>query len=107
MLARSIDRFASYLGQSGMGRLKLRKPVNAANTKKRIGSGLHHMGTTRMSDDPATGVVDSNCRVFGVDNLYIAGSSVFPSVGFSNPTLTIVALACRMANHLNEELSTS
>jgi choline dehydrogenase-like flavoprotein len=90
-----------------MGRLKLRKPVNATTTKKRIGTGLHHMGTTRMSDDPRTGVVDSNCRVYGVDNLFVAGSSVFPTVGFSNPTITIVAMACRMANHLHEELSTS
>lgn len=60
----------------------------------------HHMGTTRMSDDPKQGVVDRNGRVHDVDNLFIAGSSVFPTVGHANPTLTIVALALRLADHL-------
>jgi choline dehydrogenase-like flavoprotein len=58
------------------------------------------MGTTRMSANPADGVVDPNCRVHGLANLYVAGSSVFPTAGFMNPTLTIVALAVRMAEHL-------
>jgi choline dehydrogenase-like flavoprotein len=60
----------------------------------------HHLGTTRMSDDPRTGVVDSNCRVHGIRNLFIAGSSIFPTSGYANPTLTIVALALRLAEHL-------
>jgi choline dehydrogenase-like flavoprotein len=60
----------------------------------------HHMGTTRMSAHPATGVVDADCRVHGIDNLYIAGSSVFPTYGAAPPTLTIVALALRLAHHL-------
>ena len=58
------------------------------------------MGTTRMADSPAEGVVDSNCRVFGVSNLYVAGSSIFPTVGHAAPTLTIIALALRLADHL-------
>ena len=58
------------------------------------------MGTTRMSDDPATGVVDRNCRLFGMGNLYVAGSSVFPGFGHGTPTLTIVQLALRLAEHL-------
>jgi choline dehydrogenase-like flavoprotein len=61
----------------------------------------HHMGTTRMSRDPAQGVVDMDCRVHGVRNLYAAGSSVFPCAGFANPTLTIVALSLRLAAHLS------
>lgn len=61
----------------------------------------HQMGTTRMSEDPASGVVDRNCRVHGVDNLYVAGASVFPTVGYANPTLTVVALALRLAAHLD------
>jgi choline dehydrogenase-like flavoprotein len=64
----------------------------------------HHMGTTRMSSTPRTGVVDSDCRVFGVRNLYLAGSAVFPSAGHANPTLTIVALALRLAEHLRSAI---
>jgi choline dehydrogenase-like flavoprotein len=60
----------------------------------------HHMGTTRMSRDLKQGVVDGNCRVHGIDNLFIAGSSVFPCAGYANPTITIVALALRLAEHL-------
>ena len=60
----------------------------------------HHMGTTRMSDDVRTGVVNRDCRVHGLDNLYMAGSSVFPTGGHANPTLTIVALTLRLAAHL-------
>ena len=67
-------------------------------------SGKHHCGTTRMSDSPTTGVVDSNCKVFDVDNLYISGSSVFPTIGHTNPTLNLVALSLRLADHLKEKL---
>ena len=66
--------------------------------------GKHHMGTTRMHDDPRQGVVDPDCRVHGVSNLYVAGSSVFPTGGYANPTLTIVALALRLAEHLKQRL---
>jgi choline dehydrogenase-like flavoprotein len=59
------------------------------------------MGGTRMSDDPRTGVVDADCRVHGYDNLYVAGSSVFPTGGWANPTLTIIAMALRLADHLD------
>jgi choline dehydrogenase-like flavoprotein len=62
----------------------------------------HHMGTTRMGATPSTGVVDQDCRVFGVRNLYVAGSAVFPSVGHANPTLTIVALTLRLADRLRQ-----
>lgn len=67
--------------------------------------GYHHMGTTRMGDDPKSSVVESNCRVHGIDNLYIAGSSVFPTGGWANPTLTILALALRLGDHLIERNS--
>jgi choline dehydrogenase-like flavoprotein len=62
--------------------------------------GNHHMGGTRMSRDTARGVVDADCRVHGLSNLYVGGSSVFPSGGAANPTLTIVQLALRLADHL-------
>lgn len=61
---------------------------------------FHHMGTTRMSEDARDGVVDASCRVHGVRNLYIAGSSVFPASGAANPTLGLVAIAIRLADHL-------
>ena len=60
----------------------------------------HHMGTTRMDADPRRGVVDEHCRVHGVDNLFVAGSSVFPTSGAGTPTITIVALALRLADRL-------
>jgi len=59
--------------------------------------GGHHIGTARMSDDPRLGVVDGECRVHGMRNLFVAGSAVFPTSGQANPTLTIVALALRLA----------
>jgi len=64
----------------------------------------HHMGTTRMAASPGQGVVDRDCRVHGIANLYVAGSSVFPTAGYANPTLTIVALALRLAQHLEARL---
>ena len=60
----------------------------------------HHMGTTRMHDSPSLGVVDREGRVHGIGNLYIAGSSVFPTAGANFPTITLTALALRMAAHL-------
>jgi choline dehydrogenase-like flavoprotein len=64
----------------------------------------HHLGTTRMDTDPRQGVVDADCRVHGVSNLFVAGSSVFPTAGWANPTLTIVALAVRLGDHLKRAL---
>jgi len=64
--------------------------------------GHHHIGTTRMSADPAFGVVDANCRTHDIDNLFIAGSSVFPTAGFVNPTATLLALSLRLADHLTQ-----
>jgi choline dehydrogenase-like flavoprotein len=81
------------LGEAGIGTLE-------DGSDLRFTDASHHMGTTRMSDDPRTGAVDRNCRLHGVDNLFVAGSSVFPSAGHKNPTLTIVALALRLADHL-------
>lgn len=69
-----------------------------------LGVGYHHQGTTRMAASPVDGVVDPDCRVHGIPNLYVAGSSVFPTAGAANPTLTIVALADRLAEHLAREL---
>jgi choline dehydrogenase-like flavoprotein len=66
----------------------------------RHGFFWHHMGTTRMADDPTAGVIDRNCQVHGVSNLFVASSSAFPTGGTASPTLTIVALALRLADHI-------
>ncbi|WP_433975805.1 FAD-dependent oxidoreductase [Tunturiibacter lichenicola] len=65
----------------------------------------HHMGTTRMGTDPTTSVVDARCRVHGYTNLYIGSSSVFPTGGFSNPTLTVLALCLRIADDIKAQLN--
>ncbi|NWH09508.1 MAG: GMC family oxidoreductase [Alphaproteobacteria bacterium] len=67
----------------------------------------HHMGTTRMDDNPKEGVVDRDCRVHGIGNLFIAGSSVFPTAGSDTPTMTIIALALRMSEKLKNEMATT
>lgn len=66
--------------------------------------GRHHMGTTRMHTDPRLGVVDVNCRVHDMQNLYVSGSSVFTTYGYAQPTFTIVALALRLADHISNEV---
>ncbi len=92
------------LGEAGVGRLRMPADDLDAGWVGDIAGGCHHMGTTRMSMDPAWGVVDANCKVHGVGNLYVAGSSVFPTCGSANPTLTIVALAVRLADHIKERM---
>lgn len=69
-----------------------------------LGPGCHHMGTTRMSATAKEGVVDQNCRVHDLNNLYIAGSSVFSTGGYANPTLTIVALALRLTDYIRSHV---
>jgi choline dehydrogenase-like flavoprotein len=92
------------LGRGGFGRLQSTVPEDDSEWPSDMRGDQHHMGTTRMQRDPAMGVVDENCRVHGVANLYAAGSSVFPTGGTFNPTLTIVALALRLADHIKEHL---
>jgi choline dehydrogenase-like flavoprotein len=78
-------------------------PVDITVGNHPIG-GYHHMGTTRMSASPREGVVDANCTVHGYHNLHIAGSSVFPTGGWANPTLTLLALTHRLGDHLDQIL---
>jgi len=85
---------ASSLEAAGLGR------VEGDPTRPLDPGAHHHSGTTRMDSDPALGVVDADGRVYGTENLFVTGASVFPSAGFANPTLTIVALALRLADHL-------
>ncbi len=104
---RKTIRFLGYeLAQNfvkyDIGRIKLSDFIIDPKKEIEVWPHAHQMGTTRMSVDPKDGVVDSNCRVHSVANLYIAGSSVFPTGGGINPTLTIVMLALRLGRHLRK-----
>ena len=91
---------ARTLGANGIGRIQQNMDLDAPRPFHSTQGGMHHMCTTRMSADPRAGVVDRDCRVHGVGNLFVAGSSVFAFPGEANPTWTIVALALRLAAHL-------
>ncbi len=101
-IAATVDAVGRWLESCGLGSLEPVGWLEEDGWRAHLHDGFHHMGATRMSDDPDTGVVDRDCRVHGIDNLYVAGSSVFPTAGYANPTLTIVALAIRLADHLRE-----
>lgn len=88
-----------HLAASGVARVEL-DPSGVAVESWPTEIGNHHMGTARMHVDPERGVVDADCRVHEVPDLYVAGSAVFPTSGMANPTLTLVALAHRLADHL-------
>lgn len=98
----SMLAIAQELGRLNIARVQLSDWLAAddAEWSPLLIGGNHHMGTTRMSTDPSKGVVDENCRVHEVSNLYVAGSSVFPTGGHANPTLTLLALALRLAGYL-------
>jgi choline dehydrogenase-like flavoprotein len=93
----------SEFGRLNIGRVQLLNWLAEDGDPEWISGSHHHMGTTRMADSPRNGVVNKDCRVHGIENLYVAGSSVFPTSGFVNPTLTLVALALRLADHLSVE----
>lgn len=104
-LVRGTELIGNALAAAGLGRTKmLLEDDQPWPDDINIGYGFHHMGTTRMHNDPKQGVVDSNCKVHGISNLYVAGSSVFTTSGVGVPTLTIVALALRLADHLNDQI---
>lgn len=93
------------LAGEGAGRARMAEWVEDEGWPDSLEGGMHHIGTTRMSANPRHGVVDGDCRVHGMRNLYIAGSSVFPTCGYANPTLTIVAMALRLADHLSMRMA--
>ena len=94
----SIDRTLRQLGRSLIETGKGRVRIDNERLYQGVTGGGHMMGTTRMGATPSDSVVDRDCRVHGYENLFVAGSSVFPTGGFANPTLTIVALALRLAD---------
>jgi choline dehydrogenase-like flavoprotein len=99
-IRRGLAILGEELGRHGLGRLRLAPWVLEDGFDVPGNGSYHHVGTTRMSEDPRRGVVDRHGLVHGMANLYLAGSSVFPTCGYANPTLTIVALALRLADRL-------
>lgn len=90
-------------GRLGLGRMKVPDWLLEDSNNwpdPQWGVGVHHIGATRMATSPAQGVVDANCRVHTTNNLYIAGASVFPTCGYTHPTLTVCAISLRLAEHL-------
>ena len=90
----------SEFARLGLGEVRPAEWLAANSWQEHLADCAHHCGTTRIATDPRHGVVDSNCMVFGVNGLYCGGSSVFPTSGYANPTLTIVAMSIRLADHL-------
>ncbi len=99
-LRRAEAIFEIEFRAAGLGHMKV-VPLEQQDV---LLSTHHNMGTTRMSENPRLGVVDANCKVYNLSNLFVAGSSVFPTGGIANPTLTIIALAMRLADHLKAKM---
>ena len=100
-ISRTLQIFMQELSKTRLGRIE----ADFRDWPSQFVTGNHQMGTTRMSVDAQRGVVDANCRVHGIANLYVAGSSVFPTSGSANPTLTIVALTLRLADQIKRSMA--
>jgi choline dehydrogenase-like flavoprotein len=94
-----LNEFGRQLLASKTGMLRIDRH-SRADWLSVMDWGNHHLGTTRMHDDARQGVVDANSQVHGLANLFVAGSSVFPTYSASNPTLNLLALTLRLADHL-------
>jgi hypothetical protein len=107
-IRKTVTWLSQIVGVHGIGRLQIGEDLQNINWKSKnspIGGGYHHMGTTRMGSNVNESVVNQDCKYHQLNNLYIAGSSVFPTSGSTNPTLTIVALALRLAETLKNKMS--
>jgi choline dehydrogenase-like flavoprotein len=101
---------AQQVGIAGIGRVKVIESLRDENDNSwpaGTNGGWHHMGTTRMSDDPKKGVVDANCQVHGIDNLHVAGAGCYATSAAPNPTLTLVALSLRLSDYVKNKLTTA
>ena len=102
-VVRAVELFGAELAATGVGRVQLQFD-ETGDWPLDVSGGWHHIGTTRMSAEPEDGVVDANCMVHGVESLFVAGSSVFATASAATPTLTLVALALRLGDHLTREV---
>ena len=105
-LETAVLELGAHYAEQGIGRIQLNdwllvepRKLPGLGQGSRVG-GHHHMCATRMSTDPRGGVVDADCKVHGLSNLYIGGSSAFATSGYANPTYTVVQLALRLGDHL-------
>jgi len=101
---RGQERLATEFAALGYGRAELEE-ITPDLVKSRVSGHYHHIGTTRMSEGPADGVVNSNCRLHNVGNLYVGGSSTFPTAGYSGPTMMIIGLSIRLADRIASDLN--
>jgi choline dehydrogenase-like flavoprotein len=108
---RSIRKIYELIGQqvgkAGIGRVKVMEYLQDEKDESWpsiTGGGWHHMGTTRMSDDPKNGVVDANCKVHTLDNLFVAGASCYATSAAPNPTLTLITLTLRLSDHIKQRM---
>lgn len=101
---KTFQLLAQELRMAAVADVELDAPLEGRPWPANLEGTWHHMGTTRMHDSPREGVVDRNCKVHGISNLYVGGSSVFPTVGANFPTITIAALSLRLAGHLVRQL---
>lgn len=102
-LVRSMRVAREAFARSGTARLEFNDATIEDEVRASTPVGGHHIGTARMSETPREGVVDSDCAVHGVPNLFVASAAVFPTCSHANPTLTIVAMALRLADHLKSQ----
>jgi choline dehydrogenase-like flavoprotein len=104
------ETLGQQVGAAGIGRVRMPDFMLDDKDDKiptsSVSGGWHHMGTTRMSDNPKEGVVDANCKVHGISNLFVAGSSCFTTGGAVNPTYTVVAISLRLSDHIKEQIKT-
>lgn len=91
---------AAAAAKSGLGAVRFDPDLPGSIERVLVPQGGHHIGTVRMGADPRNGVIDPNGEVWGTRGLFVAGTAIFPTLGFANPTLTAVALAFRLAAHL-------
>jgi choline dehydrogenase-like flavoprotein len=104
-MRRTLDLMAQEFESSGAGRLEYRQETLEEDLLRFGAYGGHHIGTARMGTDVRKSVVDPDCRVHSVKNLYVAGSAVFPTSSQANPTLTLIALSLRLGRHLSHRLA--
>lgn len=101
----TLDLIAQELERSGAGRLEYDRDTLEEDLMRFGAYGGHHIGTARMGTDPRTSVVDADCRVHSVHDLFVAGSAAFPTSSQANPTLTLIALSLRLGKHLAQRLA--